>query len=519
MDKRIYLAEKPTSYWIASTPETGYPSLDQDLHADVAIVGGGIAGITTAYLLTLEGLRVAVIEADRILRGTTGHTTAKLTSQHALIYDKLIGRFGKDLALQYANANESAIRWVWKIAKEQNIDCDLSEQDAYVYTQKEENRDGIDREIEAALELGIKAEFAERIPFDIPVAGAVRFKNQAQFHPLKFLLPLAKEIENRGGRIFENSRAVELEEKEKPSVAVQNGAKVTADRVVVASHYPFINKEGLYFARIYVDRSYALGIRAKEKYPGGMYINAEDPSRSMRSQPDGDGELILVVGEKHKTGQGVDTMLHYENLMDFADEIFTVEDIPYRWSTQDCMTLDGVPYVGRYAKDNPDVYVATGYGKWGMTNAIASAHLIRDLIVKGESPYGEIYDPSRMATGAAIGNFVVQNANVVGQLLGGKLAPLPDDVELEKGEARVVEIDGHRAGAYRDRDGAVHVVDTTCTHLGCELNWNSAEKTWDCPCHGSRFTYEGEVVEGPANNPLNSVKNTNIVERVATDQF
>lgn len=519
MDKRIYLAEKPTSYWIASTPETDYPSLNQDFDADVAIVGGGIAGIATAYLLTLEGLRVAVIEAKRILRATTGHTTAKLTSQHSLIYDKLINQFGRDLAKQYADANEAAIRWVRKISKEQSIDCDLSEQDAYVYTQTEGNRDKIDKEIEAALKLGIKAEFAESIPFEIPIEAAIRFKNQAQFHPLKFLQALAKEVEHNGGVIFENSRAVELEEKEKLGIVVQNGSKVTADRVVIASHYPFINKEGLYFARIYIDRSYVLGVRAREKYPGGMYISAEDPSRSLRCQPDEDGELILVVGEKHKTGQGEDTILHYENLMDFADEIFTVEDIPYRWSTQDCMTLDGVPYVGHYVKDTPNIYVATGYGKWGMSNAIASAHLIRDLIAKGDSPWKEVYAPSRMATGAAIGTFVVQNANVVGQLLGGKLAPLPDDIDLEKGEAKVVEIDGHRAGAYKDRAGVIHVVDTTCTHLGCELNWNSAEKTWDCPCHGSRFTYEGEIVEGPANNPLNSVENTNIVERVATDKF
>lgn len=521
MEKQIYLDRKPLSYWIASTPETNYPELKEDISVDVAVVGGGMAGIVTAYLLTREGLRVAVIEADRILRGTTGRTTAKLTSQHALIYDKLIDRFGKDLARQYADANESAIRWVRETSKELNIDCDLSEQDAYVFAEKGESIGKIEREIDAASELGIHAEYAGTIPFNIPVQAAVRFKNQAQFHPLKFLFPLAEEIEKKGGRIFENSRVVELEEEEKLRVVVKNGGKVAADKVVVATHYPFINKEGFYFARIYINRSYALAIRAKEEYPGGMYINAENPSRSLRSQKDEDGQLILVVGEEHKTGQGEDTIVHYEKLMDFAGELFTVEDIPYRWSTQDCMTLDGVPYAGYYVKDTSRLFVATGYGKWGMSNSIASAHVIRDLIVKGDSPWMDIYDPSRKTTGAAIGNFVLQNANVVGQLLGGKLEALPDDIDtrMEKGEAEVVRIDGRRTGIYKDEEGNLHAVDTTCTHLGCELNWNSAERTWDCPCHGSRFSYRGEVVEGPANNPLNTLENTNIVDRVVNDKF
>ncbi len=258
---------------------------------------------------------------------------------------------------------------------------------------------------------------------------------------------------------------VELKEEERLSIIVQNGSKVFADKVAVTSHYPFINKEGFYFARLYVNRSYVLGVRAKEKYPGGMYINAENPSRSLRSQPVKEGELILVIGEQHKTGQGEDTVLHYERLMDFTDNLFTVEDIPYRWSTQDCMTLDGVPYVGHYIKNTPNIYVATGYGKWGMSNSIASAHLIRDLIVKGDNPWKEIYSPSRKTTGTAIGNLVVQNINVAGQLLGGKLTPLPDDIDLKTGEAKVVKIDGYRAGVYKDEAGTIHVVDTTCTHL------------------------------------------------------
>ena len=497
-----YFEKQPQSYWTASADDTGYDALDHDERADVAIIGGGIAGIMSAYFLTLEGLSVAVIEAGRILRGTTGHTTGKLTSQHELIYDKLICRFGRESAQQYADANETAIRTVERISREKGIDCDLASEDAFVFAQNEGNLGKIEKEIKAADSLGINAEFASSVPFDLEIKGAVRFLGQARFHPLKFLLPLAEEAVKKGARIYENSRAMELEEGGRFKVAVENGSRVAANFVIIASHYPFLNKEGFYFARLYTDRSYILALRAKEKYPGGMYINAGNPSRSLRSQPSEEGELILVAGEQHKTGQGGDTSVHYDRLKDFADRLFTIDDIPYRWSAQDCMTLDGVPYAGMYKKDTPGLFVATGFGKWGMTNSIASAMLIKDLITRGDSPWKEVYDPSRKVTLASVGNFVVQGASVAGHFIGGKLTPLPEGSDIEKGEAKVVLKGGRRVGAYRDAEGKLHLVDTTCTHMGCELKWNSAEKTWDCPCHGSRFSVDGDIVEGPATNPL-----------------
>lgn len=519
MDKQKYLEKPPLSYWIASTPQTDYPALEKDITVDVAIIGGGIAGIFSAYLLTLEGLSVTVIEANRILHGTTAHTTAKLTSQHELIYDKLITQFGEDYAKQYAEANEYAIRLVRSISEEKRIDCDLSTQDAFVFTQNEQNLGKIKKEVEAALKVGIRAEFVKSIPFDIETQGAVCFKGQAQFHPLKFLIPLAKEIIDKGNSIYEHSRVVEIEEKGQLKVIIKNGKKVTASQVIVASHYPFLNKEGFYFARIYVERAYVLAVKAKEKFPGGMYINAENPARSLRSLPVEGGELIMVIGDGHRTGQGEDTTKHYIALMDFANQLFTVEDIPYRWSTQDCMTVDGLPYVGLYAKNAPDLYVATGYGKWGISNSITSAVIMKDLIMHGDSPWKEVYNPSRKTIAASAGKFIVENAIVAGNLIAGKLFPLPDDIDLKPGEAQVVKIDGHRAGVYKDENGKLHTVDTTCTHLGCETNWNSAEKSWDCPCHGSRFSYGGEVIEGPANKPLNTEEKTNIAERVSTDKF
>jgi len=352
-------------------------------------------------------------------------------------------------------------------------------------------------EVSAASSLGIEASYVNNIPLPLRIKGAVRFERQAQFHPRKYLLALSKEVDGDGSYIFERTKTLDIEEGNTCTVITNDKRKVKASHVIIASHYPFYDARGFYFARIYTERSYILGVKIKEHFEGGMYINAESPTRSLRYQDYEGGQLILVVGENHKTGHGKDESVHYENLKSFADQTFTLEDIPYRWSTQDCMTLDGIPYVGHLTSHTPNIFIATGYGKWGMTNSTASAMIIKDLIVKGESPWSEVYSPSRINL-ASTANFVVQNADVAVQFVTGKLSPIPNDVTVEKGEAKVFEIEGRRVGGYRDEDGILHVTDNTCTHLGCELKWNDAERSWDCPCHGSRFSYKGEIVEGPA---------------------
>ena len=513
-----YFTKPSESFWIASTSNYDYPSLDEDLKVDVAIIGGGITGILCAYLLSQKGVSVAILESDRILQGTTGHTTAKITSQHGLVYNKIKTQISEELAKQYADANEAAIRMYEKIIKENNIDCDFTPQSAYVYTLRDGYVDKIQDEVNVASAFGIKATFLEELPLNIPIKAAVRFDNQAQFHPRKFLLALSKEIINQGGKIFEHSAVVDIEEDGDYVLITNKGKKVSAEKVIIASHYPFYNKHGLYFSRIYSERSYVIAINAKENYPGGMYITAEEPGRSIRSQPSDNGELIFIGGEHHKTGQGEDTIKHYEALLKFAHETFSVEDVPYRWSTQDCMTLDGLPYVGHYTTDTPNLYIATGYKKWGMTNSMAASMILRDLIIDGKSPWQDAYNPSRETIGASAKTFVVENLNVAKELVSGKIWALPIDTDIKPGEGKIIAANGQRAGAYRDDHGTLHVVDTTCTHMGCELNWNSAEKSWDCPCHGSRFTYEGEVIEGPALRPLD-IHDVNTVEKLIKDDF
>lgn len=510
----------PQSYWLTPPEQPGYEELKGDLSAEIAIVGGGIAGINLAHLLCGEGLRPVVLEANRILFGTTGHTTAKVTSQHDLIYHKILTQFGEEYARQYADANESAIREIERTVGELQIDCDFERQSAFVFAREEANIQKIQDEAKAASGLGIKAQCVESIPFGIPVRAAVRFDNQAQFHPRKYLLALAKRITEKGGSIYEQSPVVDLEEDGGVyTLKTDKGRKVRAKTVVIASHYPFFNKAGLYFARLYVERSYLLAVRAREEYPGGMYIGLEEPIHSLRSQRSDQGVLTLVGGAPHKSGQAEDTRQNYRALIDFAEEHFTVEDIPFHWSAQDCMTLDGLPYVGHFTADTPSLYVATGFGKWGMTGGTASAMLIRDLIARGHSQWEEVYSPSRFDLASSIKNMVVENANVAVNLVKGKLEPLPDGVELAPGEGRVIDHDGRRAGVYKDESGGLHVVDTTCTHMGCELNWNAAEKSWDCPCHGSRFTVDGEVIEGPAVRPLDSGKSVNTIEKLIKDEF
>ncbi|MEN6462161.1 MAG: FAD-dependent oxidoreductase, partial [Syntrophomonas sp.] len=360
----------------------------------------------------------------------------------------------------------------------------------------------IEEEVRAASELGIKASYLDKVPLPFSVKAAMCFEDQAQFHPLKYLKALAPIIVDSGSHIFEKTQAVNIEEDKSCSVVTRDGKKVHASQVIIASHYPFFDGGGLYFARIWADKSYVVAITMKDKFPEGMFITAEDPARSLRSQNSENGELILVGGEHHKTGQSPNTNSHYKNLIDFAQQNFPVINIPYRWSTQDCMTMDGIPYVGNLTSRSQNLYVATGFGKWGMTNSMVSATILTDLITKGDSPWAPVYNPTRFSL-AATGNLIVQNANVAIKYISGKLTPALNNVQIAVGEGKVINVDGQKVGAYKDENEKLHVVDTTCPHVGCELAWNEAETSWDCPCHGSRFTYEGNLIEGPALNGLN----------------
>ncbi|MBM7650688.1 FAD-dependent oxidoreductase [Neobacillus cucumis] len=494
----------PRTYWREIELPT-FQSLDQDINVDVAIVGGGITGITAAYLLTKEGLNVAILEAGGILNGTTGHTTAKLTAQHGLIYDEFIHHLGKEKARKYYESMMMAVQFVENTVKEKGIDCDFSKQEAYVYATTDEYAAKLKNEWEAYKSLDIAGALKDSIPFNIPVKAALMMSNQAQFHPLKFLKALLEEAINAGCSVYENTVADGIEDDyQEPKVVTKSGQRVTAKHVIIASHFPFYDKPGLYFAKMYADRSYAIGVKTNQEYPGGMYISADSPSRSIRYTPLDNGENLLIVGgENHKTGQGVDTLKHFEELQHFTEEVFGINEYQYRWSAQDNVTLDKIPYIGPYTSQRKNVLVATGYKKWGMSTGILAAHLLTDLIVRGSNRFEDIYSPSRFQADPDLKSVITTNADVAKHLLKGKLEMIervPDD--LQNGEGSVVLYQGKRAGAYKDDNGTLYIVDTTCTHLGCECEWNHAEKSWDCPCHGSRYSYAGDVIEGPTHKPL-----------------
>lgn len=494
--------EETKSYWLESTPATNYPTLDKDISADVAVIGGGLAGITTAWLLKQEGLQVVVLEADRVCQGTTGHSTAKITSQHDLIYATLDKEFGREKAQQYADANETAVKTMADIVEAHKIDCDFQWQPAFVYTEQDKYVEEIEREAEIAKVLGIAAEYVQDPGLPFAVKAALRFDNQAQFHPRKYVLALAQAIPGDGCEIYENTKVVGLEEGTITTISLASGKKVRADRVVLATHFPIHDGLGFYFARMYPERSYILACRTEGKLPQGMFITAESPGRSLRTQPAKDGDLLLVGGEHHKTGAG-QGVAHYQRLMEFADTNFTVTDIPHRWSAQDYTTLDNIPFIGKIRKGVDNIFVATGFRKWGISTSTVAGLVIRDMMLWGSSPWQDVFSPQRGLSLKSAGKLISINADVAKELVAGKLAGT-EGGEIPRGEAKVISGEGTKVGAYRDEQGKLHLVDITCTHFGCELKWNSAEKTWDCPCHGSRFSPDGSIVDGPALKPLGS---------------
>jgi glycine/D-amino acid oxidase-like deaminating enzyme/nitrite reductase/ring-hydroxylating ferredoxin subunit len=498
----------PKTYW-REIELPAFDKLNEDISVDVAIVGAGIAGISAAYLLANEGLKVAILEAGNILNGTTGHTTAKLTAQHNIIYDEFIHHFGEEKARLYYESHMKAIQFVETIVKDQGIDCDFSHEDAYIYATTDEYVEKLKTEWEAYQKLGIDGAIKDTIPFQkIPAKAALVMRNQAQYHPLKFLKALLDDAVKAGCSVYENTTANTIKnDAAYPAVVTKSGHRVEGKHVIIASHFPFYDIPGLYFARMYPERSYALGIKTDKDYPGGMYISADGPTRSIRYTPLNGEKLLIIGGENHKTGQGINTMKHYEALQDFAEEVFGIKEYAYRWSAQDLVTLDKLPFIGPITSDFKHIFVATGFKKWGMTTGIVAGHLLRDYVMRRDNPYKELYSPSRFHADPDLKSVVTTNADVAKHLIKGKLEFVPKDAEdLQNGEGAVVTFHGKRAGAYKDKDGKLYIVDTTCKHLGCECEWNAAEKTWDCPCHGSRYSYSGSVVEGPAKKGLDLLK-------------
>jgi glycine/D-amino acid oxidase-like deaminating enzyme/nitrite reductase/ring-hydroxylating ferredoxin subunit len=492
------LPGKPISFWIDSTPDTHYSSSGESITVDVAILGGGIVGLTAATLLKQAGKTVAVIESKQIATGVSGHTTAKVTSLHQLIYADLIKQVGEQKARIYAESNQSAVERVATWVAQKQIDCDFSRQSAYTFAESENELSKVKDEVEAALKIGLPASFVQETSLPFAIAGAVKFDNQAQFHVRKYLSHLAKDIPGEGSYLFERTRVQKVEE-DTPCRVITDQGTIIAQDVIVATHLPILD-QGLFFAKTYPKRSYIIGARIEpEKAPKGMFIGTGKEYHSIRTTPYEGGLLLLVGGGGHKVGTVTDTEEQYQKLEAYTRSRFGVDTFEYRWSTQDMVSFDKVPYIGKLTPFNHHIYVATGFSLWGMSNGTMAAMLLSDLILGQENPWLELYDATR-ATPFLTPQSIKEGVDVATRWVGDRLKGLQSSSfsEVTTGEGKLLTVEGEKVAAYRDEQGNVHAVSAVCTHLACIVSWNSAEKSWDCACHGSRFGYDGEVLHGPA---------------------
>ena len=493
------LPEQVRSLWLDTAPAPPRPKLERNRRVDAAVLGAGIVGLTTALMLRREGLDVAVLEARSIGRGTTSYSTAKVSSLHGLIYQRLISSFGEDGARAYAEANEAGLARVAGLVEELGIDCDFRRRPNLTYTESPEERRRIEDEVVAATKAGLQAEYVEDCDLPFEIAAAIRVGDQAEFHPQRYLLGLASALEAEGGAIFEGTRALAVDGGEPCRVRTARGAEVTADHVVVATHMPFLDR-GLYFARVHPERSYALAVRARQRL-AAMYLSTEQPSHSIRAAPVDGGELVLIGGESHKAGQS-DAAERYRSLEDYARRRFEVESVEYRWATQDNMPVDGMPFVGRLWPFSDRLWTATGFHKWGLAAGTAAAGMLTDAISGRPNPWPSAFDSTRIGPPGALKDLLKENANAGLRFAADRVRQRGSARDLQAGEGRVVGRGLAQRAVYRDERGRLQSLSARCTHLGCIVNWNSAERVWDCPCHGSRFAADGSVIEGPATSRL-----------------
>ncbi|MBO3366972.1 FAD-dependent oxidoreductase [Clostridium perfringens] len=474
------------SVWSESCKFRKREALNKDIKTDVLVIGAGIAGILTAYMLKQKGRDVVLIDAAEIASGNTKNTTAKITSQHDLIYSKLITEFGEEKARQYAKANELAIKKYKEIIEDKRIECDFEEKPAYVYSLNEV--DVLKEEAKVAKNLGIDAEFVQEVNLPFKIKGAVKFNNQAQFNPLKFLKGISNELV-----IYENTRALEIKE----NLVVTSGGNITANNIVVATHYPIMNAPGYYFMKMHQERSYVLALENTSEIDG-MYIDLNKEGYSFRTY----NNLLLLGGISHRTGENEEGG-SYDKLRKVAKNLYPKAKEKYYWSAQDCMTIDGIPYIGRYSSETPNIYVATGLNKWGMTSSMVSAMIISDMILEKENDFSEIFSPRRFDLSLSINNIANDLIETAKNFIAQKVYIPSSEIEhIKNGHGGIIEYNGEKVGVYKDKEGKEFFVSTKCTHLGCQLSWNADELTWDCPCHGSRFDYKGRLIGSPATKDL-----------------
>lgn len=424
------------SVWSDHSNIPQFPQLHKDIKTEVLIIGGGMCGILCAYFLEQKGIDYVLVEGERIGQGITKNTTAKVTSQHGLIYDKLIKNAGIEKAKMYLQSNENALSKYRELC--QNIKCDFEQKDAYTYSLSD--RKQLEDEVKAVNVLGLKAELVDKLPLPFETKGAIKVGNQAQFNPLLFLSEIVK-----GLKIYENTFIRDI----KDHTAIADDVKIMANKIIVATHFPLINRHGSYFLKMYQHRSYVIALENAPKV-NGMYVDEAQKGMSFRNYED----LLLIGGGDHRTGKSGG---NWKELRDFAKKHYPEATEKYAWATQDCMSLDGIPYIGHYSKQTPQMYVATGFNKWGMTSSMVTAMILSDMVMGKDNEWRQVYSPHRSMLKPQL---FMNGVEAVSNLLTPTMK--------------------------------------RCPHMGCALKWNKIERTWDCPCHGSRFDNKGQLIDNPA---------------------
>lgn len=510
--------------------------IDNNYLSDVCIIGCGIAGLSTAYYLAKNGLKVILVDKSGIGEKASGHTTAKITFGHGLIYDYLINSFGIEFAYKYLKSNKKAISNIKNIIDLENIDCDFEFKHNYIYTQNQDNLYKINNEVKAINTLlnfnnnyiqqnksnfshnnintferenkNSYTQFVTSCELPFKIAGAIKLEKQAQFHPRKYMDGLANSIIKNRGLIFTKSVATDVRKINDKYETYVNNYKIQSKYIVIASHYPFINFPGFYFTKMYQSTSYAMGIETDKKIPDEMYINDEEPILSFRNAVYNNKKILIIGGGNHKTGYSPDSepFFGYNYLDKQRLKYFPDSKILYKWNTRDCITLDKIPYIGAFSSFMPNVYIATGFNKWGMTTSNVAANIISNSILNKNNEFSNVFNSTRfnlIKNKQEVKNMASQT---IKSFITSKIKiPTEDLSKIQNNNGAIIKIDGISVGIFKDEFGKIYSVNPTCTHLGCLLTWNNVDKTWDCPCHGSRFDYTGKNLYDPAFKDLEKI--------------
>ena len=490
----------PLSLWLATAGATDFPELRGTVEVDVAVIGGGVAGLTAALALKRSGRSVAVLDAGRIGTGVTGHTTGKVTSLHRLAYTDLEQSHGASAARIYGLANQAAIEHIGGVVAAENISCGFRRVSNYTFAAGQDALSQVRAEAALAAKLGLPATFTANVPLPFPVAGAVRFDGQAQIHAVQYLQGLAGRVDGDGSFVFERTRALELREGRTVTVAAGNGTVLTKD-AIVATNVPF-GDHGRFEALCRPHRSYIVAAPVDIPPMDATFISADEPMRSLLTVGLNGVTYLLAGGEGHPASEQVDPGPRYASLAGYARSHFGAGNAAYRWSTQDAMPRDGLPYVGPLTPDSRHAFVITGLRKWGLTNGTAAALMLADLLNGTPNEWAALFDSNRAPSRAGDPAGAPATAPA---WKGDPVSPVGSAqrlADLAPDDGTVVETDGTSTACYRDRAGRIHAVSAVCTHLGCTVGFNREERTWDCPCHGSRFDVEGKVIQGPATENL-----------------